>query len=349
MPEDESPYRTGKLSHINGYAGVGDIWKDVTQLEWRDKRNPPAWFQAELFGLGGQTSPTAKLTDMFDIIMVIDHREKKAMEEIVNNAKNATVAELASNGICMRVEFRPLTIGDAMWIARHKKRPEVELVLDMIAERKSCADLFSSIVGKQGSTVRYHEQKRRIMTSGISNRLYVVEGHDYDIDTIQSNIPIDKRHKIFHTSLAETGLSGFQIVHTDDRRETVKRLLAFTRRLCLSPKVGGCNLTEYMQDKDIKKVEFNVFNDRMSLREDGDQTVGRVTESMLLQIPGMGKDAVETYLRGFPTLQSFVTAFVGVYTLDGAAQVLRQKTRMTRSGPVTKMEEQIFRLFGRCF
>ena len=351
LPHSESPYQNGEAPHINGFSGIGDVWKEVTQLEWLDKRRPPAWFQAGLFGPGGPVplAQETKLSEVFDIVMLVDNREKQTLGATIDSEKRAYVKELASNNVRMAVEFRTLNIGDVMWVARHRENPQWEIVLDMIAERKSCSDLFSSITGSQGSTNRYWEQKRRIVISGISRRLYIVEGGAYDIEKCKSEIPLEKRSRMFHTALDETHLAGFQIIRSDDVLHTVRQLLAATRRLCLSDQVGGRNLEAYMRDEDIKKVEFEVFNGRMAVREDGAQTVGRVTESMLYQVPGMGKETVQLYLRSFPTLQSFFVAFEGVYTLEDAAQVLRQRTHMTRAGKPTKLEETLFRIFGQNF
>lgn len=351
MQRSESPYQNGEAPHINGFPGIGDVWKEVTQLEWLDKRKPPAWFQAGMFGPGGATAlaPQPKLSDVFDFVLLIDSRENISLGATIEGEKRKWVSDLAAKNVVMTVEFRTLNIGDVMWVARHRENPQWEIVLDMIAERKSCSDLLSSITGSQGSTNRYWEQKRRIVISGISRRLYIVEGGAYDLEKCKSDIPLEKRSRMFHTSLDETHLAGFHVIRSDDVLSTVRHLLAATRRLCLSEQVGGRNLEAYMQDQDIKKVEFDVFNDRMTVREDGAQTVGRVTESMLYQVPGMGKDTVQLYLRSFPTLQSFFVAFEGVYTVEDAAQVLRQKTHMTRAGKATKVEETLFRLFGCAF
>ena len=66
--------------------------------------------------------------------------------------------------------------GDAIWIARSKRDPRREWVLDYIVERKGVADLLSSI--KYG---RYEQQKYWMKRCGLRHLMYLVEGKPEDL------------------------------------------------------------------------------------------------------------------------------------------------------------------------
>lgn len=67
-------------------------------------------------------------------------------------------------------EVRRLAVGDFLWICRDESKPDVELVLPYIVERKRMDDLASSI--KDG---RFHEQKFRLSDCGLHNKIYMIE------------------------------------------------------------------------------------------------------------------------------------------------------------------------------
>lgn len=82
---------------------------------------------------------------------------------------DATICELNASKVIY--EVRHLSVGDFAWIARDPARNE--LVLPYIVERKRLDDFGSSI--RDG---RFHEQKFRLMRSGIPNVIYMVEMYD---------------------------------------------------------------------------------------------------------------------------------------------------------------------------
>eukprot|EP00076_Gallus_gallus_P035749 XP_025001287.1 crossover junction endonuclease MUS81 [Gallus gallus] len=74
-----------------------------------------------------------------------------------------------------RVELRRLPVGDFLWVARETDpppgRPPHELVLDVVVERKTAADLCQSL-----SDGRYREQKWRLRRCGLSLPVFLLEG-----------------------------------------------------------------------------------------------------------------------------------------------------------------------------
>lgn len=87
----------------------------------------------------------------FTVHLIIDNREVKGVTE-----RREFLTEIENRGI--RVETRPLEVGDMQWVAKARsERGDLEVVLDFVVERKRMDDLVSSI--KDG---RYAEQKVRI-------------------------------------------------------------------------------------------------------------------------------------------------------------------------------------------
>lgn len=98
----------------------------------------------------------------FDIVLLIDNREVRSRDE--RDFFQRRTQE--RNVTC---EVRNLSVGDVLWIARHKKTRR-EVVLNYVCERKRLDDLASSI--KDG---RFVEQKNRLRKSGVRNVYYLVE------------------------------------------------------------------------------------------------------------------------------------------------------------------------------
>ncbi|KAJ1933249.1 Crossover junction endonuclease mus81, partial [Linderina pennispora] len=108
----------------------------------------------------------------YDIILVVDNREVHSVSD-----RNMIQKELEDQ--CVKVEIRPLTVGDYLWIARAKSASRFkhlpDIVLDYVVERKRMDDLCASI--RDG---RYREQHSRIHHTGFTNVFYIVEGNDPD-------------------------------------------------------------------------------------------------------------------------------------------------------------------------
>ncbi|KAH3684969.1 hypothetical protein WICPIJ_004048 [Wickerhamomyces pijperi] len=98
----------------------------------------------------------------FEVMFITDNREVRSQKE-----RNFFEDKLVEYKV--QVEKRELSVGDGMWIGKHKHTRE-EVVLDYMFERKRLDDLVSSI--KDG---RYTEQKVRLKRTGVKNIFYVVE------------------------------------------------------------------------------------------------------------------------------------------------------------------------------
>ena len=72
----------------------------------------------------------------------------------------------------MLLQSRTSQTGDALWVARSKRDPQISYALDYVVERKSVKDLVGSI--KNG---RYERQKYVLQRCGLRRVLYLMEGN----------------------------------------------------------------------------------------------------------------------------------------------------------------------------
>jgi crossover junction endonuclease MUS81 len=106
----------------------------------------------DLLALDDMYEPSISFTappGTFDIILLIDNRE-------LNGRRESKCIQQGLGKHKIKSEMRALPLGDALWVARVKTSTGsiVEMLLDIVLERKQIDDLIASI--KDG---RYHEQK----------------------------------------------------------------------------------------------------------------------------------------------------------------------------------------------
>eukprot|EP00698_Gefionella_okellyi_P005263 TRINITY_DN1479_c0_g1_i2.p1 TRINITY_DN1479_c0_g1~~TRINITY_DN1479_c0_g1_i2.p1 ORF type:complete len:589 (+),score=105.43 TRINITY_DN1479_c0_g1_i2:99-1865(+) len=101
----------------------------------------------------------------YDMVMLLDNRElgRHAHDRVW------LLAQLQARGVT--VEVRDLPLGDIAWVARHRTNQHREYMMDTLCERKTPADLASSITDG-----RYKEQRFRLKRSGIRTVFYLIEG-----------------------------------------------------------------------------------------------------------------------------------------------------------------------------
>ncbi|KAJ1547993.1 Crossover junction endonuclease mus81 [Nowakowskiella sp. JEL0078] len=115
----------------------------------------------------------------FDIVLILDSRETRG------RSSQITLQDcLFRKGV--KCDTKSLELGDVCWIAS-KKTGGLDIMLDIIVERKTMEDLVSSV--KDG---RMKEQKFRLINCGISTIIYLVEendlteAHQFGMQTIQT-------------------------------------------------------------------------------------------------------------------------------------------------------------------
>ena len=202
----------------------------------------------------------------YEIILLVDAMEVTGGSCGGKKSRKAlTVEQLES--LHVPFETRKLSIGDFVWIARHKrfwdqlnddylseqsggkkltakKNREIkdaamskELVLPYIVERKRTDDLRASIMDG-----RYKEQKQRLSKCGLSKKVYLVEELGGKFETSKyGNYSKQQEGQPFHRgidrdvleqAISNTALNdGFSIKRTKTQGESMKYLAKFTNAL----------------------------------------------------------------------------------------------------------------------
>lgn len=100
--------------------------------------------------------------DEFDIVLIIDTREVRSQLD-----RNFFENRLSALGV--KCDCRALSVGDAVWIAQHKRTGR-EVLLNHICERKRLDDLVFLI--RDG---RFLEQKNRLKQAALKHYYYLLE------------------------------------------------------------------------------------------------------------------------------------------------------------------------------
>ena len=155
------------------------------------------------------------------------------------------------------------------------------------------------------------------------------------------------------SAMAETAAAGFQVLRPKDRKETVEMLFSMSERMCLCHSLGARPVADFMADERVPKIDFADFNRHVTTSAmEGPETVGSLTERMLFQIPGMGKEMVRLYLAAFPTITHLAEELRGCLSPADAATRLRAKAHTHKPGSKVKpneVEQTIFGLFCTTF
>ncbi|KAG7662454.1 MUS81 [[Candida] subhashii] len=109
----------------------------------------------------------------YEIILIIDNREIRSHQE-----RDYFSKRLDTFGI--KCEVRPLSAGDAVWIARNYRTGK-EAILNYICERKRLDDLASSITDG-----RFQEQKNRLKKTGMKHCYYIIEDMATSVDRVHN-------------------------------------------------------------------------------------------------------------------------------------------------------------------
>ena len=288
---------------------LNNSFADVTPLQWTEYAGAPSWWTS--------VDSARVVTDEFSIVLLYDRRESRKLGDFLATKTPLYAQDMRRHGIEVLVEGRDLKVGDFMWVARHKTSGH-ELVLDHIAERKSYLDLWHSIAGtkREAGSVRYYEQKRRLVLSGLGNRYYVIEG---DRGSLAEAMSVggsssssggtaadgERRMKTITGAMVESQLEGFLLLRTANALETVMQMLSLTRRLCLSRQLGQLSVNLWMVQPQYKKIPFDEFNAKMGIQK---KTLRQLSRCMLYQVPSLGVVAVDAISHVFPTLAHLASA-----------------------------------------
>ncbi|KAK9453931.1 hypothetical protein V1511DRAFT_50295 [Dipodascopsis uninucleata] len=249
----------------------------------------------------------------FCINVIIDNREIQSQKD-----REFFVTKL--NEIPdVSAETRALGLGDTLWIAKNLSTSQ-EVVLSYIAERKRLDDLISSICDG-----RFHEQKYRLMRSGLSNVIYIVEeSPGVDIGNFLESV---------QTAIASTQVvNEFFLKRTTGIEDTIRYLGRLTRKIKQTYESRPLHiipdavidsrtylpLLKHLQAKDPHisyHISFETFNSATS--KNSNLTIRDVFLRMLLTIRGLSWEKAIEIQKQFPTPHHLWSELVEEYTSYG--------------------------------
>ncbi|KAA1122558.1 Crossover junction endonuclease mus81 [Puccinia graminis f. sp. tritici] len=259
----------------------------------------------------------------YSVMLVIDNREVQSQ----NNRDGIFHACLSrarqTMGDQVKVQQRPLAVGDAIWIAVHNETGN-EVVLDSVVERKRLDDLCKSIVD-----ARFHEQKARLKNSGLKDRIYLVESY-------YSHNNRDLYEQQIQTSQVEIMLlDDCHLQSTADWKESVEYLVMRTnvlnqlhqtidlsvipdKRIDRNSYLSFINELRRIRPDDYWVTSYNVYESLNG--KSGNLTVQELWGRMIHQISGMSVEKVGEFVTRWPTPRSFTDEFFHqYYRSEGAA------------------------------
>lgn len=224
------------------------------------------------------------------------------MNIIVTPTETALIAEFESKEI--EIIKKPLLIGDIQIVGSSD-------VISII-ERKTGDDLIASI--KDG---RYHEQKSRILQSGLSpNRVfYLIEGLP------KKSIRLAAMYKSMWSAITNTivrdGFNVFSVTNIGESVEFLTSLKASLEKHTRDQIVPDQIVPEQKVNVNIKKpqVQSNDFY-----------------KAILLLIPKVGEACAVTLIKEFPTLDSLKA----VFNKNGASAVSEIKMGNRKIGVLSE-------------
>ncbi|KAJ2314076.1 Crossover junction endonuclease mus81 [Coemansia sp. RSA 2705] len=263
----------------------------------------------------------------YDVILAVDSRE------VHNTGDRALIEqELEKQGV--RLEIRPLVVGDYLWIARpraaaeHRRLPDV--VLDVVVERKRMDDLCASI--RDG---RYREQHARIHAAGFATVFYVVEGSDPDavarlgeaaVSSALSRVQIANG---FHLKQPPTFEATLRLLRqtTELLQSTLGDLYAIPDRHVGHHGLGGLKRSVRARHPQAH-LAISVDAYDVVCGKSTTLSVGEVYLRMLMAVRGVSADKALAVGSRFPTPLALVRAFeadggvgrIGDIAVDGTSR-----------------------------
>lgn len=229
-------------------------------------------------------------TGTFDIVLIIDQREKIDILNMNNNIK---------------MEYRTLACGDFIWIARPKniaiQDRTKDLVLDYVIERKRLDDLSQSIFDG-----RFEQQKHRLLSSGIRRPVYLIE--DYGQMRVGAITSSSLSQAVVNILIHD----GIDVEKVKNSSHANDYLISMTK--CLEKVYSNANLISCSQERlKSKEAEHNEFMTFSEFQTKGAKitnwTVKEMFAKHLIQITGMSDKRVAAIINKYPTLSALIEAY----------------------------------------
>ncbi|KAG2731420.1 hypothetical protein G9P44_005836 [Scheffersomyces stipitis] len=266
--------------------------------------------------------------DEVEVIIIIDSREVRSSSE-----RDFFEKRLSSFGV--KCEVRALSVGDIVWIAKHKKTGK-EVVLNHICERKRIDDLAFSI--RDG---RFQEQKNRLKKTGMKNYYYLIEEAGMGVMD-----RVAEMAESIQTAISMTiTVSDFYLRRFKEINETVSFLASLTQviqnnllrdntKLVVIRAQSLKNQTEYTElvikfrDKfETRNTSYECVHYYPVFQELMGKSVTTVREMfivMLMSIRGVSLERAIVIQRRFPTPKSLIE----FYTSEHGSDTEEEKKRL---------------------
>lgn len=284
----------------------------------------------------------------YDIVLLVDHREVRSKRD-----RGFFTRTLEQRGI--KSEGASLTIGDMLWVARHKKSGK-QCVLNFIVERKRLDDLVISIRDN-----RFLEQKNRLQKTGSKHIFYLVE------ETTGFNV--SDNAEVMKTSIWSTVIyNGFHIKRTKNADTTIQWLIDMSliiRKIYEIKSLVVINhnnlenqasyldsLTEFRREfEKNKEIEccHNWESMQMAMGKTNLMTVKELYLRALMSVRGVSLEKALMIQSKFATLKSLLLAYRSCSSQD-EGKILMYKS--LRDAPGNRkigkaLSETLWEVFGK--
>jgi len=245
-------------------------------------------------------TPGRTFSDEYEVVLLVDGREQYSRYTGHASSTTSRNAALASHlqrmqGCGLAVEHRTLPIGDALWVARSRRNPATEYVLDYILERKSLVDLLGSIRDSN----RYKTQKYFLKRCGLRHVYYLIEG-----DAEAMGEP--REYKTVCTADAKTQVvDGFRVLRTKSVQDTFRLYQTMTEAIASL----YCSLAGGSGSNGSQVMSFEAFKAHMKECNEGSTTLHDVWGRMLAEVSGLGPEGVAAVLESYPTPAALFKAY----------------------------------------
>lgn len=260
----------------------------------------------------------------YDIVLLVDNREQFA--HTAQGGRSAAFDEgmqrLLQRGIM--AEPRTLPIGDALWVARHRRFSQREYCLDVIVERKRVDDLESSIKDN-----RYKKQKFYLKRCGLRRPCYLLEGEP---DSVGASGQAWRTKAVKTAMLTTEVMDGFQVLRTPDAHGTFDmyaRLTSAMRELYIMRSAPPAAAGRAVMDA---APSFQQFCDAVAAAKAENKSVRALWGRMLTQVYGVGGEVAEAVVWQYPTPSALFDAYARCPSVGAARDLLASiKTSAVKS------------------
>lgn len=222
-----------------------------------------------------------------------------------NREKDRFHINTCFNSVFMQADIHCLVLGDFLFVGQpHGAAIGDSFLLDCIAERKTCNDLASSLIDG-----RYNEQKKRIRDSGITSKIYIVEG---------SATEVDKRHASMQGSVL-TAMAMCQVEFSLQlvRTRNIDHTIAFLK--ALHKQVGSRARRAGAARNAGAAISMQDFKERSS--KFTPSKVGTIFGYQLRQLIGCSAPAVPAVVDKYPTFAALTNRLLVIDKKDALKEM----------------------------